>query len=784
MRELVVTFTGLDTEASRVARDPGLLQVDQNMQHDQLGVLRVRPGCVKASGQSALSLPVRAVSGFDPGNGQFVEVRATGLGASAGVVASAGTTLYSAVSIAKRPRVALHNQKLYLVDGWRPMQRWNGLAATTVDAGISGPDATPGAWAPTPTTGTGTPAMTGGTHKFRYRYLDSKTGYVSEPSNEFSTTVTASSSDQLTFAISTSGSGNMIRSSDAKVDRIVVEATLAGGAVFYKAGEVVQTAASIQITVPDVVLATQSLPWPGARAENIGVHLPPPIASGVLSFRGRLWLYGQVVHAVGTANVTNASTAVAGTSSDWTAACAKPTTSSFANRVTRLFQRDGDATSYEINTRASATSIALSENYAGTTGTGVNYRIYSRDRSIFYSEPGYPESFPALNYLLGPESGPITALVPHSNALLMCSLNGIERFVWSTDPSLDGVKRTVPTSRGAVCPEVVLNVEETVYGLDRRGMWSYRGETPNAISRPIDTLVARINFAVESKFTAVWHPASRVVRWWVALDAATEPHHYLAYDVDRGVWSLGYRDFATTAGAVVPTTSSTKVLVGDENGYDWYDEQGTTEGCDGASLAQGLVTGSPTTTSIPLGVTLPTSPSLAGTYAYSEELGESRLVASNTSSTLTVAAFSAAPTVGTRIHLGRVNAEAKTKAFRARAGADFVGKALWVHFEPLAEITGVQRRFRVRHYRDWSTTQEPNENAPHVAIAGATYEAATGDWLVDATYATGRVRLPLGEGALAVVEVELEVTDSSVPVKILGLQLDGVDLEPATGGHQ
>ena len=67
----------------------------------------------------------------------------------------------------------------------------------------------------------------------------------------------------------------------------------------------------------------------------------------------------------------------------------------------------------------------------------------------------------------------------------------------------------------------MLNVEETVYGLDRRGMWSYRGETPNAISRPIDTLVARINFAVESKFTAVWHPASRVVRWWVALDAAT-----------------------------------------------------------------------------------------------------------------------------------------------------------------------------------------------------------------------------------------------------------------------
>ena len=68
MREQVVTFRGLDTEQSKVARDPSLLTVDQNLQHDQLGVLRVRGGCTKASGQTALGLPVRAVAGFDPGS--------------------------------------------------------------------------------------------------------------------------------------------------------------------------------------------------------------------------------------------------------------------------------------------------------------------------------------------------------------------------------------------------------------------------------------------------------------------------------------------------------------------------------------------------------------------------------------------------------------------------------------------------------------------------------------------------------------------------------------------
>jgi hypothetical protein len=781
VREQVVTFTGLDTEQSKVARDPSLLTVDQNLQHDQLGVLRVRGGCTKASGQTALALPVRAVAGFDPGSGSFVEARATH-GATAGVIASGATTLYSALSQNKRPRACVHGRRLYVADGWRELQRWDGIAATTVAAGIVGPDQTPSSWTPAPTTAAG--LLTTGSHKFRYRYLDSSTGYVSEPSCEYVAVVTGSGAAQLTFAINTSGAGNIIRSLDAKVDRIVVEATLTGGAVFFKAAEGLQTASTIVVSIADVTLATQSLPWPGTRAENIGTHLPPPIASIVLSFRGRLWLAGQRVHAEGTVAVNNASATITGTGSDWSAALAKPTAASFSNRVTRLFQVAGDAVAYEINTRASTTSAALTAAYGGSNNATAAYKIFTRDRSVFYSEPGFPESFPALNYVQGPDSGPLTAIVPHANALIFCSLNGLERFVWTNDPNQDGVKRTIPTTRGACTQEVVLNVEEVAYGLDRRGMWTFTGESPRAISRQIETLVQRINFAQESKFTAVWHPKIRQIRWWVALDADTEPHHFLAYDVDREVWSMGQRDFAVTAGALVPTTSGSKVLIGDENGYDWYDDEATTDGADGASPPQALVTGAPTTTSIPLLVTLPTSPSLAGTYAYSEELGESRLISANTSSTLTTAAFTTAPTVGTRIHLGRVNAEAKTKAFRAKNGMDVAGRSLRIHYEPLAVVAGAERRLRVRFYRDWSSTQVPQSAGPYAKPPNCTLDAATGDWLVDLTEPTGRATVPIGSGSASVVEIEIEITDSSVPVKILGLSVEGVDLEPVGTGHQ
>jgi len=247
---------------------------------------------------------------------------------------------------------------------------------------------------------------------------------------------------------------------------------------------------------------------------------------GVLSFRGRLWLYGSPVHAEGTMAVTNASATLTGTGTDLTAVIAKPTASSFANRQVWRLKIAGDAVDYEINTQASATSAALTAPYAGSTASGLAYSIYTRDNNIYFSEPGFPEAFPALNYIEGPSSGPITSLTPHASALLMTSLNGMARFVWSDSPATDGVRRTIPTDRGAVCPDVVVNVEETVYGLDRRGVWAFRGESPVAVSREIESLVQRINFAVEEKFTAVWCPKLRAVRWWVALDSDTEPHHF------------------------------------------------------------------------------------------------------------------------------------------------------------------------------------------------------------------------------------------------------------------
>lgn len=797
MQERVVTFSGLDTEASPTERPAALLQVASNVRLDQAGVIQPRRGYALVV-CAAFSRDIVAAAGFVTEAGSYVYATceySSSSGTNDLMVGSTAASLYSTISQSKRAKLCVHNKRLYMTDGWRPVQRWDGLAAASVAAGIVGPSTASGAWAPTPTTAAGN--CTAGSHKFRYRYLDSTTGYVSEPSNEYVATVVAGS-QQLTFAISTSGAGNIIRSSDTKVDKVVVEMTLAGGTRYYKAAEGIQSASTIVVSISDVTLANQPPPWPDSGTLDAGVHYPPPVTSHLYSFRGRLWAFGQVVHNVGTVTTSNGLASVTGSSTDFTAACALPAAPISQNRVVRRFKVSGDARDYEVASTGGATSLTLSTTYAGTGGSGQSYTIYSNDRSIFYSAPGYPEAFPPFNYILGPDSGPITGMIGHQNALMLFTESGMERFVWTSDPGADGVKRTIPTTRGLVAHECAVNVEEVVYGLDSRGFWRYDGEVPVAISREIDTLVATINWSAQATFFACFLPKSRAIRWWVAMGSDTKPYNYLQYDVDRRSWTTGTRGDSTNGpgcgcSALIPTSSGIRVLAGFNNFSTsslsgWaYDDEGETDGLLGWSgQVQGEVTGtSSTTTRLYLtGATVPAS-SQRGTTVYVDGYGFRMCVASNQASNYIDlgVALASIPPAGTRVHLGYIPAEFKTKAFRSRAvnnGAKHVGKAVTLHFVP-STVTGTEvARVKVRIYRDWSSTAMTWGRVA-ASVAGAT-PPGTGetDWLVDLTTEDGVVSIPLGCEAVQVTEVEVEQTDAGVPFRLLGITIDGVDLEPVT----
>ncbi len=71
----------------------------------------------------------------------------------------------------------------YVTNGWDLVKRWDGRSSALEDAGIPGPATDQDSWVPVPSTDAGSNSAVG-IHVFRYRYLSSSTGYVSNPSEE------------------------------------------------------------------------------------------------------------------------------------------------------------------------------------------------------------------------------------------------------------------------------------------------------------------------------------------------------------------------------------------------------------------------------------------------------------------------------------------------------------------------------------------------------------------------------------------------------------------------
>jgi hypothetical protein len=685
-------------------------------------------------------------------------------------------TIYSAILASKRPTLCAHARRAYLCDGFTEPQVWDGVSAAMENAGIAGPSRESTGWTPAPTSAAGTNDVTAGTHLVRYRYQDSRTGFVSDPSNTYS--LVADGASKYTFPIDTATATNILRSSTNRVDRIVVEMTLAGGATFFVAAIAAEAATSVEVDISDRQLVAKRLPW------SDDGHLMPPITAHVFSYRGRLWFYGQVPENTGTVAVTNGSATVTGTGTAWGTG-ALGANNAASQRSRRILRVASDALPAEIRVGVSSTQLTLTEVYPGTTLSGLAYVIYSLEGSrIWYSQAGFPESVPLQNFVDGPALEPTRAAIGVLNGILLMGLSTTSYYRYTDNPALDGSLRQVSADRGSTGHHVTLNVDEVVYTLDRRGFTSWSGDAPVAISRPIETVVARINFAVENTFHAACYPRSREIRWCVALDSDTTPGHYVAWNVQRRTWSMGTLEVVSRASALVQTASATKVVTGDANGHVWLDDVGTTGGSD--SNPRGLATAAATTTVIPFSniTTLPTTGAgLTGVTAYFERLNETRVVSANTASQVTVSvAFSSAPRAGDVIWLGRVKALLKTKAFvLGEPTSKHRGRFVHVWFVPQTS----QRFARVRIYRDWSTTamsfstahwRRDSNNAPRSTIypdpddAGAQGDST--DWRIDLSDPAGVVRLPLGDETVRVTTVEIEVFQADCRVELLGVTID------------
>ncbi len=625
------------------------LKTAQNVSYKVGGEIRRRPGLSGRIDEAG----ILATEWSDAFGTAYVVINNSGTLKTIKLSDGTETSVASGLNTGIRGCFARSNGRLYFVNDFNAMQRIASGDQAAGTAGISAPTAAIGA----PTSAT-TGVVTVGTHGLRYRYFDSKSLYMSDPSDQ--TDITLSSAATLTFSIGT-GSETVIRSQDAKVDQVIIEMTDAGSSTFYRAATVNQTLTGTTINLADTTLRLQVT----AKRDGDFNHQPPPLSSFLVEHRARLFAFGASVVAVTGVTVSSASASITVTGATFS--------SGWAGRLVRV---GSDTKNYRIASMSGTGVAVLSETYTGTSATVTGVRFFSATPDmLFWSRAGFPESWNTINFarrvMQNTPDAP-AGLVSHHEVMYLLGQRTMRMLDYSADPA-GGQLVQIPTEMGLWNQRCIVECNGRIYGWGRSGVWTVNGLIPKHLSRPIDAHIdgsdssSSDNFDVSKleQFHGVYDPRERCILWFYCTSADTYPKHAIIMDVDTGNWSVGTWKQSIRASTLVTGGSSnpTRALLCDENGYSWY---ATPDAFDGVPsvLSGGVVTVSntgSTTTIVNVSESLPTgSTDLVGVIAvYSSQ--ESR-IASNTASTITLAtALSSAPTVGTELFLGQIDFSIRTK---------------------------------------------------------------------------------------------------------------------------
>lgn len=544
----------------------------------------------------------------------------------------------------------IQNQ-IYFVNGYDPCKVWDGISATTSDAGITGPAAAIGN--PSSTAGG---SCTIGTHGIRYRYMNSRMGYVSNPSPATLYAV-AGGAQQLTYTIA--GGGPIFTSADAKVDTILIEMTALLSGDYWQVAKVANVAGSYSISISDSLL-TQNLNsdanYGSAEKNEVFTHSPPPYGTITLAYKGRAWIFGNTPFTL-TATFTNASANVTAMSVNFSQAW-----------VGQVIKRGTDTSAYVIASGTTgANSMVLQAVYGGTGGTGASTVYSTTPNRGYYSRPYAPEEyFPATwaRDFLQDRDDIITSVIGRRDAMYIFGLFSAERLQYDADPSATTSTRSpIQGNRGCFNQRCLVGVEGHLYSFDRQGIWSV-SDVPEHLSAPIDDyLRANVDYSKYAQFHASFDPVERVLLFYFVRQGDTQPKYAACMEVDTGRWFFDSWFQSMTASAIVPTSDGqVRMLLCDGNGYSWF------FGVDGSF--DGVPPGSPTVITctnssnslVIVSETLPGSNLLLGVTLYRPSTGESVVCSTNTTTQIALATnFSTVTTIGETLYLGPIQLEYQTK---------------------------------------------------------------------------------------------------------------------------
>lgn len=602
------------------------------------------------------------------------------------------TVIATGLSTVNRGNTTKFQGGLYYTNGYDPVKVWYGIKGQAEDAGITGPTLEIGA----PTAAAG--GLSNGNHLIRYRYKNTTTGYVSNPSPALTYAV-AGGNGLLTFGI---GAADDIRTTtDTKVDQYVIEATAVGGGTFYQLGVAALGATTVVLGMVDSSLIQQfNSDSEYGSSQNLETYSAevPPLCAIMVPCRGFMFYLGDDGYDISGATFTLNSNLVAGTgfSTRWEG---------------KLVQKSGDTNIYEI-TAATTTQLTLSVNFTGATATTTGKVVSRFPNRGQYSRRFYPEQCYASVWardFLAEKADQITAALSREDGLYVFGSANAERLIFNTNPSaLTSTLQPLQGNRGALTQRCVVDVEGVVYSWDRQGMWIV-GHTPKHISGAIDNdLEALVDYDERDQFHAGFDPANRLVIFVYVAAGDTEPKNGVVYEIDTGRWHFFAWLQAMTCSSLVQTSDGlVRLMLGDENGFSWY--AGIDSSFDGTPpnfpTVVTVAAGS-TSTVINVVETLPTTtPGLEGVMVYDATTGASRYCVSNTASTITIgSSFPSIRPADRELYLGPIEVEFRTKWWVGPSQATLKAPTYLIISLFPGTSTGTMR---IYFYTNFSTSPEP-----------------------------------------------------------------------------
>jgi hypothetical protein len=649
--------------------------------------------------------------------------------------------------------------QVYGVNGIDAPFVWNGVNTAVRNWGIAAP--------PAPAAGSTSGVGLTGDYYWQITWYNENTGEYGEPLAVAIGPITLTNQGYSIPRPSTAGI-------DSQITHWRLWRTTAGQAdVFYKVADTAIATTPYVDNATDLVISARAV---------LNEHYRPDGKYPFIKFyKGRFILAGSRIESTGTITLTNGANTVAGVGTRFK-----------ASHVGQRLYAGTDTAYYTIATVTNATTATINGTYGGSTGGGKTFRLSPvRPSDIAWSQAD-SESFGLLSSTgVFPADGDfVTGLEVVGTSLIIFKRSHAYMYDYGSNPDPltgSGNLSLVLSSRGLVRQECCVPVGLTAFCLDSQGIYEFDGasqEQPidQAIRRlfqPDDSIPAamRINRQYSDQWHGVYDQKTDSVLFFVTTGTETVPKTALRWSRERQQWTMDKFNQGVTASCQGRDNyGEFRAWVGDENEWIWAlsgtrqcegNSSGTTEGTVTASTNSTLTDGAAAFNT--------TGHGLKGVYVTARNpadgVTQTRLITANTGTQLTVSPnWTNNPTTSYTYVVGAVESLWRSVWHFTEPNPSVQLKSVYFFFEP----TAAGRQFRVRFYKDFSSTpiltHRVGEAKDGVTVPAT---AATDGWIeVDASYAKGKVKVAFPENFHTCYSVEIGMIGCNEPVQIRGNDLE------------